>query len=120
MAATRPAILTVIPEVAVFVVSAACAQPDATTRVVAIEPPVHTAGLLARGQPAPHVPMRVKGFVLMCPSSVNPRPTRAVGATTYDAFVSYSHAADGELAPALQMGLQSLGKPWYRLRMSRV
>jgi hypothetical protein len=54
-------------------------------------------------------------------------PTRkavAVGAATsssgYDAFVSYSHAADGRLAPALQAGLQSLAKPWYRRRALRV
>ncbi len=45
-----------------------------------------------------------------------PRP----GAREYDAFVSYSHAADGRLAPALQRGLQSLAKPWYRRRALRV
>jgi WD40 repeat protein len=39
---------------------------------------------------------------------------------TYDAFISYSHAADGRLAPALQSGLQRLAKPWYRLRALRV
>ncbi len=38
----------------------------------------------------------------------------------FDAFISYSHAADGRLAPALQAGLQSIGKPWYRRRMLRV
>jgi WD40 repeat protein len=38
----------------------------------------------------------------------------------YDAFISYSHAADGQLAPALQSGLQRLAKPWYRLRALRV
>jgi len=32
----------------------------------------------------------------------------------YNAFLSYSHTADGSLAPALQQGLQRLGKPWYR------
>jgi len=56
------------------------------------------------------------------------RPTRShatrqptsSGATNYDAFVSYSHAADGQLAPALQAGLQGLGKPWYRRRVLRV
>jgi hypothetical protein len=54
-------------------------------------------------------------------------PTRnvvAVGAaspsSSYDAFVSYSHAADGRLAPALQAGLQSLAKPWYGRRALRV
>jgi WD40 repeat protein len=54
-------------------------------------------------------------------------PKRKVGAlgaaspsSSYDAFVSYSHAADGRLAPALQAGLQSLAKPWYRRRALRV
>ena len=42
------------------------------------------------------------------------------GARAYDAFVSYSHAADGRLAPALQRGLQSLAKPWHRRRALRV
>src|SRR5215203_1858960 len=37
-------------------------------------------------------------------------------ATGYDAFISYSHAADGKLAPALQNGLQRFAKPWYRRR----
>ena len=41
-------------------------------------------------------------------------------ATTYDAFISYSHAADGKLAPALQGGLQRLAKPWYRPRALRI
>jgi WD40 repeat protein len=50
-------------------------------------------------------------------------PPESAGATVgarYDAFVSYSHAADGRLAPALQQGLQSLAKPWYRRRALRV
>ena len=34
----------------------------------------------------------------------------------YDAFISYSHAADGRLAPALQRALQQMAKPWYRRR----
>ena len=38
----------------------------------------------------------------------------------YDAFISYSHAADGELAPALQNALQRLAKPWYRRRALEV
>lgn len=38
----------------------------------------------------------------------------------YKAFISYSHAADGKLAPALQAGLQRFTKPWYRLRAMRV
>jgi WD40 repeat protein len=42
------------------------------------------------------------------------------GGTTYDAFISYSHAADGRLAPALQSTLQRYAKPWYRRRALRV
>ena len=38
----------------------------------------------------------------------------------YDAFISYSHAADGRLAPALQRGMQRMAKPWFRLRSLRV
>jgi WD40 repeat protein len=38
----------------------------------------------------------------------------------YDAFISYSHAADGRLAPAIQLGLQRLARPWYRARSLRV
>src|SRR6266511_306145 len=56
-------------------------------------------------------------------ASTTPRATdhvRARHAAAYDAFVSYSHAADGRLAPALQEGLQSLGKAWYRRRALRV
>jgi WD40 repeat protein len=38
----------------------------------------------------------------------------------YKAFVSYSHSADGKLAPALQASLQQFAKPWNRLRAMRV
>lgn len=38
----------------------------------------------------------------------------------YNAFISYSHAADGKLAPAVQSGLHRFAKPWYRLRALRV
>jgi len=38
----------------------------------------------------------------------------------YDAFISYSHAADGVLAPALEHGLERLARPWYRLRAMAV
>lgn len=34
----------------------------------------------------------------------------------YDAFISYSHAADGRLAPALRDGLHRLAKPLFKLR----
>lgn len=38
----------------------------------------------------------------------------------YKAFISYSHAADGRLAPAIQHSLHRIAKPWYRLRTMRV
>ena len=34
----------------------------------------------------------------------------------YNAFLSYSHSADGKLAPAIQSSLEKFGKPWYKLR----
>src|SRR5829696_4093524 len=37
-------------------------------------------------------------------------------APTYDAFISYSHKADGKLAPALESALEGFSKPWYRRR----
>ena len=38
----------------------------------------------------------------------------------YDAFLSYSHAADAEFAPFLQGALQRFARPIYRLRSVRV
>jgi hypothetical protein len=40
--------------------------------------------------------------------------------STFDAFISYSHRADGELAVALRRGLHQLGKPWYKRRAVKV
>ncbi len=37
----------------------------------------------------------------------------------YDGFISYSHAADGFLAPGLQSALHKLAKPWYKARALR-
>ncbi len=34
----------------------------------------------------------------------------------YNGFISYSHAADGNLAPAVQRALHRFARPWYRLR----
>lgn len=34
----------------------------------------------------------------------------------FDAFISYSHSADGRLAPRLESGLKRFAKPWYKLR----
>ncbi len=42
-------------------------------------------------------------------------PETASG-VSYHGFISYSHAADGKLAPAIQKGLQRFAKPWYRVR----
>ena len=39
---------------------------------------------------------------------------------TYKAFISYSHAIDDRLAPALQASLQRFAKPWNQLRAMRV
>lgn len=38
----------------------------------------------------------------------------------YDAFISYSHQADDDVAPAIERALNRLGKPWYRRRAMRV
>ena len=42
------------------------------------------------------------------------------GPTSYDAFLSYSHAADDLLAPRLQAGLQQFAKPWWKRRALRI
>jgi WD40 repeat protein len=42
------------------------------------------------------------------------------GPTSYDGFLSYSHAADDLLAPRLQAGLQRFAKPWWKRRALRV
>jgi len=36
------------------------------------------------------------------------------------AFISYTHAADGKLAPALQSGLEKFAKPWYKTRTPNI
>jgi hypothetical protein len=38
----------------------------------------------------------------------------------FDAFISYSHAADGKLAAAVQHGLHRFAKPLFKLRAMRV
>ena len=39
-----------------------------------------------------------------------------VGTFRFKAFLSYSHAADGQLAPSVQSALHRIARPWYRLR----
>ena len=41
-------------------------------------------------------------------------------AELYDGFISYSHAADGLLAPRLQSALQRFAKPWWKRRAVRI
>lgn len=48
------------------------------------------------------------------------RSTTDQASTVYDGFISYSHAADGLLAPRLQSGLQRFAKPWWKRRALRV
>jgi WD40 repeat protein len=36
--------------------------------------------------------------------------------SAYQAFMSYSHAADGVLAPAFRLALHKFAKPWYKTR----
>jgi WD40 repeat protein len=38
----------------------------------------------------------------------------------FDAFISYSHAADGMLAPAVQKACQNFAKPWHKMRALHV
>ncbi|WP_346092810.1 hypothetical protein [Streptomyces olivaceiscleroticus] len=40
-------------------------------------------------------------------------PQEPAGRFAYDAFISYSRAADGEPARGLQHGLHAFAKPWY-------
>lgn len=42
------------------------------------------------------------------------------GGLIYGGFISYSHAADGLLAPRLQSGLQRFAKPWWKRRALRI
>src|SRR5512135_3319692 len=45
-------------------------------------------------------------------------PSEAAPAIQYDAFISYSHAADGRFAPALRSGLQRFATPWRLFRLA--
>jgi WD40 repeat protein len=48
------------------------------------------------------------------------RSTGDESKTTFDGFISYSHAADDLLAPRLQAGLQRFAKPWWKRRAVRI
>jgi WD40 repeat protein len=53
-------------------------------------------------------------------SAVRTGRTPGAAQRTYDAFLSYSHAADSRLARALQRGLQRLTRAWYQTQALRV
>ncbi len=54
-------------------------------------------------------------------AAVSPeRPSSDTARVIYHAFISYSRAADGRLAPALQSTLQRFGKPFYRRQILRI
>ncbi|HEX9937163.1 MAG TPA: hypothetical protein VGB15_08565, partial [Longimicrobium sp.] len=54
------------------------------------------------------------------PAPVSRRAIRRASEGAYDAFISYSHAADGQLAPRLEEGLERLAKPLLRPRALNV
>ena len=51
------------------------------------------------------------------PTATDTGPARPL---IYDAFLSYSHAADGLLAPRLQSALHRFAKPWWKRRALHV
>jgi WD40 repeat protein len=74
-----------------------------------------------------HLPHQIDQVVANCPFSMNQGPLgadtnvpMATKAYTYKAFISYSHATDGRVAPALQHALHGFARPWYRLRAIRL
>src|SRR5436305_420994 len=61
------------------------------------------------------------GSVERSPSGHGPADGMAVpGSDRYRAFMSYSHAVDRTLAPAVQRGLVHMAKPWYRMPAFRL
>ncbi|MFL5878342.1 MAG: hypothetical protein ACJ76T_21020 [Solirubrobacteraceae bacterium] len=73
---------------------------------------------IARSAPDP-APAVGRHFVQVTSADVqhsDPRIDRRAASSTFDAFLSYSHAVDGRLAPALERGLELMAKPWYRRR----
>src|SRR6185369_6734377 len=67
--------------------------------------------------------MNLRTLASLVRSNVRRRPWSTAAddhALTYRAFISYSHAVDGRLAPALQSALHGLAKPWYRMRAIRL
>src|SRR5205807_10037379 len=65
--------------------------------------------------------IRLRSSSLSMPARdpMTPEPVTA-SVAGYAAFISYSHAADGRLAPAVERGLERLARPWYRRRALRI
>jgi hypothetical protein len=53
-------------------------------------------------------------------AATQPDLEHALPAWQFNAFISYSHAADGKLAPAVELGLKRFAKPLLRLRALEV
>jgi WD40 repeat protein len=72
--------------------------------------------------PAPsETPAQRSASKVMGAPSANPLGHGAAArASGYDAFISYSHALDGKLAPVLQRELERFAKPWNKGRVLRV
>lgn len=68
------------------------------------------------GSPLPADARRRDGLLTRLGQRLGIVPPRPPDGRRYNGFISYSHAADGALAPALQRGLQRFAKPWYRAR----
>ncbi len=62
------------------------------------------------GSDRPHDGTRISASA----APVNSSDEQDPGRYRYDAFLSYSHAADGRLAPAVQLALQRFARPWHR------
>lgn len=77
-----------------------------------------TVAVDGRNDPPPARPPRKDGNDGT--TGVTSVPQSPADAEIYRAFISYSHAADRKLAPALQRGLRRLAQPWYRPPVFRV
>lgn len=77
-------------------------------------------GLQCRGVAPGKLAMRSSPRAAKQRRDASGRPAERESPLSYDAFVSYSHAADSQLAPALQDGLQRFAKRWTRRRALRV
>jgi len=55
-------------------------------------------------------------IIHLSPLSCQGQSAKIRDTVQYNGFISYSHAADGNLAPAVQSALHRFARPWYRLR----